>query len=66
MLRKHIVPALGDRLVADVEHKDILSFHNGLHHISTVANRSADILVKMSTWRMPGAGVPREAIPSGA
>ena len=26
MLRKHIVPALGDRLVADVEHKDILSF----------------------------------------
>ena len=47
MLRKHIVPALGDRLVADVEHKDILSFHNGLHHMPTVANRAADSLVKM-------------------
>ena len=61
MLRKHIVPALGDRLVADVEHKDILSFHNGLHHMPTVANRAADILVKMFNladawgWRPFGA-----------
>ena len=47
MLRKHIVPALGERLVADVEHKDILAFHNKLHHMSTVANRAVDILVKM-------------------
>ena len=30
MLRKHIVPALGERLVADVEYKDILAFHNSL------------------------------------
>ena len=61
MLRKHIVPALGDRLVADVEHKDILSFHNGLHHMPTVANRAADILVKMFNladawgWRPAGS-----------
>ena len=60
MLRKHIVPALGDRLVTDVEHKDILSFHNGLHHMPTVANRAADILVKMFNladawdWRPSG------------
>ena len=47
MLRKHIVPALGKSLVADVEHKDILSFHNGLHRMPTVANQAADILVKM-------------------
>ena len=47
MLRKHIVPALGERLVADVEHKDILAFHNKLHHMPTVANRAVDILVKM-------------------
>ena len=46
ILRKHIVPALGERLIADVEHKDILSFHNGLHHMPTVANRAADIPVK--------------------
>ena len=39
MLRKHIVPALGDRLVADVDYKDILAFHNGLYHMPTVANR---------------------------
>ena len=47
MLRKHIVPALGERLVADIEHKDIVLFHNKLHHSPTVANRAADILVKM-------------------
>ena len=61
MLRKHIVPALGDRLVADVEHTDILSFHNGLHHMPTVANRAADILDKMFNladawgWRPAGS-----------
>ena len=65
MLRKHIVPALGDRLVADVEHKDILSFHNGLHHMPTVANRAADILVKMFNladawgWRPAGTNPAR-------
>ena len=61
MLRKHIVPALGDRLVADVEHKDILSSYNGLHHMPTVANRAADILVKTFNladawgWRPAGS-----------
>ena len=60
MLRKHIVPALGERLVADVEYKDILAFHNSLHHMPTVANRAADILVKMFNladgwgWRANG------------
>ena len=60
MLRKHIVPALGERLVADVEHKDILAFHNKLHRMPTVANRAADILVKMFNladawgWRPSG------------
>ena len=61
MLRKHIVPALGERLVAEVEHKDILSFHTGLHHMPTVANRAVDILVKMYNladawgWRPAGS-----------
>ena len=69
MLRKHIVPAFGERLVADVEYKDILAFHNSLHHMPTVANRAADILVKMFNlsdawgWRPsgtnPARGVPR-------
>ena len=60
MLRKHIVPALGERLVADVEYKDILAFHNKLHHMPTVANRAVDILVKMFNladawgWRPSG------------
>ena len=43
-----------------MEHKDILSFNNGLHHMSTVANRAADILVKMfklaQGWNMVPAG----------
>ena len=47
MFRKHIVPALGERVVANVEYKDILAFHNSLHHMPTIANRAADILVKM-------------------
>ena len=61
MLRKHIVPALGELRVVEVEHKDILSFHNGLHHMPTVANRAADILVKMFNladawgWRPSGS-----------
>ena len=69
MLRKHIVPALGERLVAEVEYKDILAFHNSLHHMPTVANCAADILVKMFNladawgWRPSGSnpcrGVPR-------
>ena len=69
MLRKHIVPALGEHLVADVEYKDILAFHNSPHHMPTVANRAADILVKMFNlsdawgWRPsgtnPARGVPR-------
>ena len=33
--------------VAEVEYKDILAFHNSLHQMPTVANRAADILVKM-------------------
>ena len=69
MLRKHIVPALGERRVAEVEYKDILAFHNSLQQMPTVANRAADILVKMFNladgwgWRPSGAnpcrGVPR-------
>ena len=69
MLRKHIVPALGERLVADVEHKDILTFHTEFHHMPTVANRAVDILVNMFNladawgWRPSGSnpcrGVPR-------
>ena len=69
MLRKHIVPALGERLVADIAYKDILKFHNELHHMPTVANRAADILFKMFNladawgWRSSGSnpcrGVPR-------
>ena len=61
MLRKHIVPALGELRVAEVEYKDILAFHNSLHHMPTVANRAADILVKMFNlsdawgWRPSGS-----------
>ena len=68
MLRKHIVPALGERLVADVEHKDILAFHNKLHRMPTVANRAADILVKMFNladawgWRPSGSN-PCQSVP---
>ena len=66
-LRKHIVPALGDHLVADVEYKDILAFHNSLHHMPTVANRAADILVTMFNlsdawgWRASGTNLARGA-----
>ena len=68
MLRKHIVPALGERLVAEVEYKDILAFHNSLHHSPTVANRAADILVKMFNladawgWRPSGSN-PARSVP---
>ena len=47
MLCKHMVPALGECRVAEVEYKDILAFHNSLHQMPTVANRAADVLVKM-------------------
>ena len=47
MLRKHIVPALGELLVAEVERKHIMEFQYGLRDMPTVANRGVDILVKM-------------------
>ena len=47
MLRKHIVPALGEFLVAEVERKHIMEFQYGLRDMPTVANRGVDILVKM-------------------
>ena len=59
-----LVPALGERLVADIEYMDILAFHNSLHQMPTVANRAADILAKMfnlaDAWGSnPCRGVPR-------
>ena len=47
MLAKHIVPSLGDLRVSKVERKHILEFQYGLRDMPTVANRCADILVKM-------------------
>ena len=47
LLRKHIVPALGELLVREVERKHILEFQYGLSSMPTVANRAVDILVKM-------------------
>ena len=47
MLRKHIVPGLGELRVAEVERKHIMEFQYGLSEMPTVANRAVDILVKM-------------------
>ena len=47
MLRKHIVPGLGELRIADVERKHIMEFQYGLSDMPTVANRAVDILVKM-------------------
>ena len=60
MLRKHIVPALGKRLVSEVERKHIMALQYGLRDMPTVANRAVDILVKMFNmadawgWRPSG------------
>ena len=47
MLAKHIVPALGEFKVAEVERKHILEFQYALREKPTVANRALDMLVKM-------------------
>ena len=47
MLAKHIVPALGELKVAEVERKHILAFHYELREKPTVANRALEMLVKM-------------------
>ena len=60
MVRKHIVPALADLRVSEVQRKHILQFQYGLRDMPTVANRTVDILVKMfnlaELWemRLPG------------
>ena len=69
ILRKHIVPALGDLLVRAVTHGDVLAFHTGLYRVPTVANRTIDMLGHMfrlaDQWgwrpsgRNPCKGVPR-------
>ena len=47
MLAKHIVPALGELKVAEVERKHILAFHYELREKPTVANRALEMLIKM-------------------
>ena len=47
MLAKHIVPALGELKVAEVERKHILAFQYELREKPTVANRALDMLIKM-------------------
>ena len=49
---KHIVPALGELLVGEVERKHIMAFQYGLRDTPTVANRGVDILGLVS----PSAG----------
>ena len=60
MVRKHIVPALADLRVSEVERKHILQFQYGLRDMPTVANRTVDILVKMfnlaELWEMRPPG----------
>ena len=60
MLRKHIVPVLGEFRMSEVERKHILKFQYGLSEKPTVANRTVDILVKMfnlaELWEMRPPG----------
>ena len=60
MLKKHIVPRLGELKVADMERNDILKFQFQLSDMPTVANRCMDILVKMfnlaELWEMRPPG----------
>ncbi|MCY4016174.1 MAG: site-specific integrase [Gammaproteobacteria bacterium] len=56
ILRKHIVPRLGELPVAEVERKDIFKLQFELSGVPTVANRCLDILAKMlnlaELWEM--------------
>ena len=68
MLRKHIVPALGNLPVAAVERKHIMSMHYELHDTPAVANRAVEILLKMfnlaELWEMrPPGRNPCKSIP---
>lgn len=60
MVRKHIVPTLGELRVSEVRRKHILKFQYGLSDMPTVANRTVDILVKMfnlaELWEMRPPG----------
>jgi len=60
MLGKHIVPALGALVVAEVEGKDILTLQYALREKPTVANHAVDMLVKMfnlaELWEMRPPG----------
>ena len=47
MLVKHIVPALGELKLAEIERKHILAFQYELREKPTVANRALDMLIKM-------------------
>ncbi len=60
MVRKHIVPGLGELRVSEARRKHILEFQYGLSDMPTVANRCVDILVKMfnlaELWEMRPPG----------
>ena len=60
MLAKHIVPALGELTVAEVERKHLLEFQYALREKPTVANRTLDMLVQMfnlaEVWELRPSG----------
>ncbi|MDE0713584.1 MAG: tyrosine-type recombinase/integrase [Gammaproteobacteria bacterium] len=63
ILKKNILPELGNLKVSAVEKDDILSFQYGLRDTPTTANRALDILKKMfglaELWEMiPSGGSP--------
>ncbi len=67
MLKKHIVPSLGELRVSEMEKKPILRFQVGLSHMPTVANRTVDILMKTldmaELWEMlPPGKNPRRSV----
>ena len=64
MLRKHIVPALGELLVAEVERRHVLALQYGLSDMPTVANRAVVIVVHM--FKLADAWGSRPSAPPAA
>ncbi|MXX15876.1 MAG: tyrosine-type recombinase/integrase, partial [Gammaproteobacteria bacterium] len=67
ILKKNILPALGNLKVSAVGKDDILSFQYGLRDTPTTANRALDILKKMFSlaelWEMiPSGGSPCKSV----
>ena len=64
LIDKVILPALGHRLVRDINHKDVVTWQHALRSTPTTANRALAVLRKMMVWAIQHGARPDHRNPA--